>query len=313
MTAAPTASRSTLPAVDHSHLCSDGSVRSPARHPAPRSHARRRCLPIYTTIDREGTAAAGDQRLPLSNALTYRRTAGRIAGAVTPPAPWTATLRLLDLTLVLIIAAVEAQQLPVAAVGRIVVVVADDGRSAVHRRSIELACAAGCARRGTATPACRAGIGEVDGALGRRRRAARGRAHPPARGPFAPLLYIHARRGLENEDRQQDARTRRLGFRRRRARLAIRPVPRALAGARTTRQPRRDVEAALDHLAKRTDACRIPAGIVGYSRGPYLRAPDCTPSARRTSPRSSAITATCRTRMRPSPTSCSGSRPKCRR
>jgi len=93
-------------------------------------------------------------------------------------------------------------------------------------------------------------------------------ARPTGAGPFAPLLYIHARRGLENEDRQKMRELANMGF--------VVVAPDWQSGRFLERWPvahdpatETDVEAALDYLAKRADACRIPAGIVGYSRGPY--------------------------------------------
>ena len=55
-------------------------------------------------------------------------------------------------------------------------------------------------------------------------------ARPAGAGPFAPLLYIHARRGLENEDRQKMRALADMGFIVVAPDSAIRPVPRALAG-----------------------------------------------------------------------------------
>ena len=93
-------------------------------------------------------------------------------------------------------------------------------------------------------------------------------ARPAGKGPFAPLLYIHARRGLESEDRQKMRELADLGF--------VVVAPDWQSGRFLERWPvahdpatEADVEAAFDHLAQRADACRIPAGIVGYSRGPY--------------------------------------------
>jgi carboxymethylenebutenolidase len=93
-------------------------------------------------------------------------------------------------------------------------------------------------------------------------------ARPTGAGPFAPLLYIHARRGLESEDRQKMRELADMGF--------VVVAPDWQSGRFLERWPvahdpatETDVEAALDYLAKRTDACRIPVGIVGYSRGPY--------------------------------------------
>jgi len=93
-------------------------------------------------------------------------------------------------------------------------------------------------------------------------------ARPAGPGPFAPLFYIHARRGLENEDRQKMREFADMGF------LVV--APDWQSGRFLERWPvahdpatEGDVEAALDHLRKRSDACRMPIGIVGYSRGPY--------------------------------------------
>ena len=93
-------------------------------------------------------------------------------------------------------------------------------------------------------------------------------ARPAGAGPFAPLLYIHARRGLEDEDRGKMRKLADMGF--------VVVAPDWQSGRFLERWPvphdpatEGDVEAAFDHLAQRPDACRIPAGIVGYSRGPY--------------------------------------------
>jgi carboxymethylenebutenolidase len=93
-------------------------------------------------------------------------------------------------------------------------------------------------------------------------------ARPAGQGPFAPLLYVHARRGFEDEDRQKMREFAAMGF------LVV--APDWQSGRFLERWPiahdpatEADVEAAFEFLAKRPDACRIPAGIVGYSRGPY--------------------------------------------
>ena len=93
-------------------------------------------------------------------------------------------------------------------------------------------------------------------------------ARPAGAGPFAPLLYIHARRGLEDEDRQKMREFAGMGF------LVVAPdwqTGRFLERWPIAHDPATegDVETALDYLANRSDACRIPLGIVGYSRGPY--------------------------------------------
>lgn len=93
-------------------------------------------------------------------------------------------------------------------------------------------------------------------------------ARPTGAGPFPPLLYVHARRGFEDEDRANLRALAGDGF------LVV--APDWQSGRFLERWPvphdpatEGDVEAALDYLLKRPDACRMPAGIVGYSRGPY--------------------------------------------
>jgi carboxymethylenebutenolidase len=93
-------------------------------------------------------------------------------------------------------------------------------------------------------------------------------ARPAGAGPFPPVLYIHARKGFEDEDRQNLRALAGDGF------LVV--APDWQSGRFLERWPvphdpatEGDVEAALDYLLKRPDACRMPAGIVGYSRGPY--------------------------------------------
>jgi carboxymethylenebutenolidase len=93
-------------------------------------------------------------------------------------------------------------------------------------------------------------------------------ARPAGAGPFPPLLYVHARRGFEDEDRENLRQLAQDGF------LAV--APDWQSGRFIERWPvphdpatEGDVEAALDYLLNRPDACRMPVGIVGYSRGPY--------------------------------------------
>jgi carboxymethylenebutenolidase len=93
-------------------------------------------------------------------------------------------------------------------------------------------------------------------------------ARPTAAGPFPPVLYIHARRGFEDEDRQNLRALAENGF------LAVGPdwqSGRFIERWPVSHDPATegDVEAAFDYLLKRPDACRVPAGIVGFSRGPY--------------------------------------------
>jgi carboxymethylenebutenolidase len=93
-------------------------------------------------------------------------------------------------------------------------------------------------------------------------------ARPAGTGPFPPVLYVHARKGFEDEDRQNLRALAGDGF--------LVAAPDWQSGRFLERWPiphdpatEGDVEAALDHLLKRPDACRVPAGIVGFSRGPY--------------------------------------------
>jgi carboxymethylenebutenolidase len=93
-------------------------------------------------------------------------------------------------------------------------------------------------------------------------------ARPTGAGPFPPVLYVHARKGFEDEDRQSLRALAGDGF--------LVAAPDWQSGRFLERWPiphdpatEGDVEAALDYLLKRPDACRTPAAIVGVSRGPY--------------------------------------------
>ncbi len=93
-------------------------------------------------------------------------------------------------------------------------------------------------------------------------------ARPAGAGPFPPLLFIHARRGYEDEERAHVRELATQGF------LVM--APDWQKGRLIDRWPvphdpetEGDVEAALDALLKRPDACKGAAGIVGVSRGPY--------------------------------------------
>lgn len=93
-------------------------------------------------------------------------------------------------------------------------------------------------------------------------------ARPAGPGPFPPLLYIHARRGFQDEDRRHMRELAAQGF------LVAAPDWQArqmLARWPLAHDPdtERDVAAALAALRARPDVCRIPVGIVGISRGPY--------------------------------------------
>jgi carboxymethylenebutenolidase len=94
-------------------------------------------------------------------------------------------------------------------------------------------------------------------------------ARPAGAGPFPPVLYIHAKRGFEEEDRAHMRALAAQGF------LVL--APDWQQGNMIERWPDRhypeteaDVEAGLDALLARKDACRGPVGIVGVSRGPYF-------------------------------------------
>jgi carboxymethylenebutenolidase len=93
-------------------------------------------------------------------------------------------------------------------------------------------------------------------------------ARPQGKGPFPPVLYIHAKRGYDEIDRAHIGRLAEQGF------LVL--APDWQSGHFIERWPDRhypeteaDVEAALDALRQRPDACRMPAGVVGVSRGGY--------------------------------------------
>lgn len=92
---------------------------------------------------------------------------------------------------------------------------------------------------------------------------------PAGPGPHPPLLYIHAKRGFEEEDRRHLLQLAGQGF------LAL--APDWQAGNMIERWPDRhypeteaDVEAGLDALLARADVCKGPVGIVALSRGPYF-------------------------------------------
>lgn len=93
-------------------------------------------------------------------------------------------------------------------------------------------------------------------------------ARPSGPGPFPPVLYIHARRGFGEEDREHMRALAAQGF------LVL--APDWQLGNLVERWPARhlpetedDVEAALRALRARGDVCPGPVGIVGVSRGVY--------------------------------------------
>jgi carboxymethylenebutenolidase len=94
-------------------------------------------------------------------------------------------------------------------------------------------------------------------------------AKPAGTGPFPPVLYIHAKRGFEDEDRAHMRALAAQGF------LVL--APDWQQGNMIERWPDRhypeteaDVEAGLNALLARNDVCKGPVGIVGVSRGPYF-------------------------------------------
>ena len=93
-------------------------------------------------------------------------------------------------------------------------------------------------------------------------------ATPAGKGPFPPLLFIHAKRGYEGDERAHVRELAEQGF------LVV--APDWQSGRFIERWPsvhnpdtELDVEAGLDHLRALPNACRQAAGIVGVSRGPY--------------------------------------------
>lgn len=94
-------------------------------------------------------------------------------------------------------------------------------------------------------------------------------ARPEGRGPWPAVLYIHAKRGYEDVDREHVRALARDGF------LVV--APDWLAANMIERWPDRhvpesedDVEAVLGALRAHPDACRQPVGVVAKSRGPYF-------------------------------------------
>jgi len=93
-------------------------------------------------------------------------------------------------------------------------------------------------------------------------------ATPAGKGPFPPVLFIHAKRGYEGDERAHIRELAAQGF------LVV--APDWQSGRFIERWPsahdpatEMDVEAGLDYLKSLPNACRQPAGIVGLSRGPY--------------------------------------------
>lgn len=93
-------------------------------------------------------------------------------------------------------------------------------------------------------------------------------ALPKGTEPFPPVLFIHAKRGIDDNERRHIAELAEQGF------LVV--MPDWQAGRMIERWPSEhdpatedDVALAFDYLLKHPQACRMPAGIVAQSRGPY--------------------------------------------
>jgi carboxymethylenebutenolidase len=93
-------------------------------------------------------------------------------------------------------------------------------------------------------------------------------AIPGGDGPFPPVLFIHAKRGYDEAERRHITELAKMGF------LVV--APDWQSGRMIERWPaehdpdtEEDVEAGLDYLMKHQLACRVPVGVVGYSRGGY--------------------------------------------
>jgi len=93
-------------------------------------------------------------------------------------------------------------------------------------------------------------------------------AMPAGKGPFPPVLFIHAKRGIDENERKHITELAGQGF------LVV--MPDWQSGRMIERWPSEhnpetelDVEAAMDFLIKHPKACKTPIGIVGQSRGPY--------------------------------------------
>jgi len=93
-------------------------------------------------------------------------------------------------------------------------------------------------------------------------------AIPAGKGPFPPVLFIHAKRGIDENERKHITELAEQGF------LVV--MPDWQSGRMIERWPSEhnpdtelDVEAAMDFLIQHPKACKIPIGVVGQSRGPY--------------------------------------------
>lgn len=93
-------------------------------------------------------------------------------------------------------------------------------------------------------------------------------ARPVGKGPFPPVLFIHAKRGDEGDERAHVRELAAQGF------LVVAPdwqTGRFIERLPSAHNPETemDVEASLDYLKSLPDACKGKVGIVALSRGPY--------------------------------------------
>jgi len=93
-------------------------------------------------------------------------------------------------------------------------------------------------------------------------------ALPAGKGPFPPVLFIHAKRGYDENERRHITELARQGF------LVV--APDWQSGRMIERWPAEhdpgtelDVEAGLNYLMALPEACKQPVGVVALSRGPY--------------------------------------------
>ena len=93
-------------------------------------------------------------------------------------------------------------------------------------------------------------------------------ATPAGKGPFPPVLFIHAKRGYEGDERAHVRELAAQGF------LVV--APDWQSGRFIERWPAShnpetelDVETGLEYLKSLPNACKGKVGIVGVSRGPY--------------------------------------------
>lgn len=93
-------------------------------------------------------------------------------------------------------------------------------------------------------------------------------ATPAGKGPFPPVLFIHAKRGIDENEQKHITELAGQGF------LVV--MPDWQSGRMIERWPSEhnpetemDVEAGLDYLKSLPNACKGKVGIVGQSRGPY--------------------------------------------